>query len=108
MAPWLWECVRRSSFRRCPPYPTPVVADSILLWIVTAGLCQKGLRQSCAAFGDAFHNGRSALSWRAGGRPTLRASRGGDRIVLVTTARPILAEALIAPLGHPIECSAHR
>lgn len=114
---WLWDRVRRSPLRALAamailPLAGPMVAlpatrragASILLWIATAGLCEQGLRQSCASFGETFRAGRAPLAWRAGGMAALcEHLQAGDRVVVVTAAPAILAKALICPLGHPIE-----
>jgi phosphatidylglycerophosphatase C len=76
---------------------------SILLWIATVGLCERGLRESCARFGEAFRVGGGA-SWRTGGLAALNDHlESGDHVVVVTAAPTLLAQALIGPLGHPIE-----
>ncbi len=114
---WLWDRVRRSPLRGLAvlvvaPVAFPMVAlpctrragASILLWIATVGLGEQGLRESCARFGEVFRAGRSALAWRAGGLAVLNAHlNSGDRVVVVTAAPALLAQALIGPLGHPIE-----
>nr|WP_295110072.1 haloacid dehalogenase-like hydrolase [uncultured Caulobacter sp.] len=114
---WLWERVKRSPLRAlavlaAAPVAAPMVimprtrraGASILLWIATAGLNEQKLRESCARFGEAFRAGGSSLSWRTGGMTALQAHlRAGDRVVVVTAAPAILAQALIGPLGHPIE-----
>ncbi len=114
---WLWERVRRSPLRALAllavaPIAVPMVAiprtrragASILLWIATTGLCERGLQTSCEQFGDRFRAGANALSWRSGGLETLnRHLAHGDRVVVVTAAPAVLAKALIGPLGHPIE-----
>lgn len=114
---WLWNRVRRSPLRALMTFAVaPVVAPmvaiprtrragaSALLWIATVGLCEKGLRASLDQFGEAFRRGESALAWRPGGLAALNAHLAhGDRVVVVTAAPALLAQALIAPLGHPIE-----
>ncbi|PIB92001.1 haloacid dehalogenase-like hydrolase [Caulobacter sp. FWC2] len=114
---WLWGRVKRSPLRALAvlavaPFAAPLVmiprtrrlGASILLWIATAGLSERALRESCARFGDTFRAGDSALAWRAGGLAALEAHlKAGDRVVVVTAAPAILAQALIGPLGHPIE-----
>jgi phosphatidylglycerophosphatase C len=114
---WLWERVRRSPLRALAmlaalPIAAPMVAlprtrragASILLWIATAGLCDRALRDSCARFGETFHAGGGALAWRPGGLATLNAHlNSGDRVIVVTAAPAVLAEALIGPLDRPIE-----
>jgi phosphatidylglycerophosphatase C len=114
---WLWYRVRRSPLRALAaitvlPLAGAMVAlprtrragASILLWIATFGLCEKALRQSCARFGATFRAGGSALSWRVGGMAALQEHlKAGERVVVVTAAPAILAQALIGPLGHPIE-----
>lgn len=114
---WLWDRIRRSPLRALAmlavaPLAGPMVAlprtrragASVLLWIATVGLCDRALRDSCARFGAAFRSGRSALAWRAGGLAALNAHLAhGDRVVVVTAAPALLAQALIGPLGHPIE-----
>lgn len=114
---WLWDRVRRSPLRALltlavAPVAAPMVAlprtrragASILLWIATFGLCEKGLRNSLDKFGQAFRAGDSALAWRAGGLAVLNEHLAhGDRVVVVTAAPALLAQALIAPLGRPIE-----
>lgn len=114
---WLWGRVKHSPLRALAllavaPIAAPMVivprtrraGASILLWIATAGLCERALRDSCARFGEAFRTGQSALAWRAGGLATLRGHlEAGDRVVVVTAAPALLAQALIGPLGHPIE-----
>lgn len=114
---WMWERIRRSPLRALAllavaPVAAPLTAlprtrrlgASILLWIATAGLCEKGLRESCERFGTRFRAGDTALAWRAGGLTTLNTHlNGGDRVVVVTAAPALLAKALIGPLGHPIE-----
>jgi len=113
---WLWERVRRSPVRALAilavaPIAAPLViaprtrrlGASILLWIATAGLTERALSASCQRFADAFHAGESALAWRAAGMAALRAHLdAGDRVIVVTAAPALLAEALIRPLGHPI------
>ncbi|ENZ83654.1 MULTISPECIES: haloacid dehalogenase-like hydrolase [Caulobacter] len=114
---WLWERVRRSPLRAllalaAAPIAGPMVAiprtrragASVLLWIATFGLREKDLRSSLNRFGEAFRAGESKLTWRAGGLATLNEHlTRGDRVVVVTAAPALLAEALIGPLGHPIE-----
>jgi phosphatidylglycerophosphatase C len=114
---WLWDRVRRSPLRGLAvlvvaPIAFPMVAlprtrragASILLWIATVGLCERGLRESCARFGEAFRVGGGALSWRTGGLAALNDHlESGDHVVVVTAAPTLLAQALIGPLGHPIE-----
>lgn len=114
---WLWGRVRRSPLRALAvlavaPFAAPMVmiprtrqlGASILLWIATAGLGERALRDSCAGFGEAFRAGGSALAWRPGGLAALKAHLdAGDRVVVVTAAPAILAQALIGPLGQPIE-----
>lgn len=114
---WLWSRVRRSPLRALAalavfPLAGPMVAlprtrragASILLWIATAGLGERALRESCASFGRAFRDGRTALAWRPGGMAALSEHlMAGDRVVVVTAAPALLAQALIEPLGHPIE-----
>lgn len=114
---WLWDRVKRSPLRAIAalviaPLAVPMLAlprtrragASILLWIATAGLCERGLQASCAQFGERFQKGDSALAWRAGGMATLvEHLRAGDRVVVVTAAPALLAQSLIGPLGHPIE-----
>lgn len=114
---WLWDRVKRSPLRAlavlaAAPIAGPMVAlprtrrlgASMLLWIATVGLSERGLMASCQAFGDSFRAGGNALSWRKGGMTVLddHLTRG-DRVVVVTAAPVILAQALIGPLGHPIE-----
>jgi phosphatidylglycerophosphatase C len=114
---WLWDRVRRSPLRGLAvlivaPLALPMVAlprtrhagASILLWIATVGLCEQGLSESCVRFGEAFRAGGGALSWRTGGLATLNDHlESGDHVVVVTAAPTLLAQALIGPLGHPIE-----
>lgn len=114
---WLWDRVRRSPLRALAvlivaPVAGPMVAiprtrragASILFWIATAGLCERGLRESCARFGERFRMKRRSLAWRAGGMAALDEHlQAGDRVVVVTAAPAVLAQALIGPLGHPIE-----
>lgn len=114
---WLWDRMKRSPLRALAmlavaPIAVPMVAiprtrragASVLLWIATVGLCEKGLRESCARFGDAFRSGQNRLAWRAGGMAALNEHLArGEPVVVVTAAPALLAQALIAPLGHPIE-----
>lgn len=114
---WLWNRVRRSPLRALmalavAPIAAPMVAiprtrragASVLLWIATFGLSEKGLRASLNQFGETFRRGDGALSWRAGGLTALNEHLAhGDRVVIVTAAPALLAQALIAPLGRPIE-----
>ncbi|UAL08514.1 haloacid dehalogenase-like hydrolase [Caulobacter segnis] len=114
---WLWDRVRRSPLRALAtlailPLAGPMVAlprtrragASILLWIATAGLSERALRESCARFGAAFHAGGGALAWRPEGLATLNAHlTRGDRVIVVTAAPAMLAQALIGPLNRPIE-----
>lgn len=114
---WLWGRVKRSPLRALAvlavaPIAAPMViiprtrrlGASILLWIATVGLGERGLRESCARFADAFTRGQGALAWRPGGLATLKGHLdAGDRVVVVTAAPAILAQALIGPLGHPIQ-----
>jgi len=114
---WLWDRVRRSPLRGLAvlvvaPVAFPMVAlpcarragASILLWIATVGLCERRLRESCIQFSEAFRAGRGALAWRAGGLAALNEHlESGDRVVVVTAAPDLLAQALIGPLGHPID-----
>ena len=114
---WLWERVRRSPLRvvlllALAPIATPMVAiprtrrvgASILLWIATVGLCEKRLRASLDQFGEAFRRGDGALAWRPRALATLEEHLAhGDRVVVVTAAPARLAQALIGPLGYPIE-----
>ncbi len=114
---WLWGRVKRSPLRALAvlavaPIAAPLViiprtrrlGASILLWIATAGLGERALRESCARFGETFRTGQGPLAWRPGGLATLQGHiDAGDRVVVVTAAPALLAQALIGPLGHPIE-----
>lgn len=114
---WLWERLRRSPLRALltlavAPLAAPLVAiprtrragASILLWIATFGLCEKGLSASLDQFGDAFRRGDSPLAWRVGGLTALNDHLArGDRVVVVTAAPTLLAKALVRSLGHPID-----
>lgn len=114
---WLWDRVKRSPLRAlavlaAAPIAGPMVAlprtrrlgASILLWIATVGLSERGLLASCQAFGQAFRADANSLSWRKGGLAVLDEHLArGDRVVVVTAAPAVLAKALIGPLGHPIE-----
>jgi len=76
---------------------------SILLWIATVGLDERGLHESCAAFAVRFGTGALPLRWRRQGVETLDGHfAGGDEVVVVTAAPTVLARALIAPLDRPI------
>jgi len=113
---WLWERFRRSPPRLAlallaAPLAVPMVAAprtrragaSILLWIATVGLCPTGLRAACADFAERFHARALPLQWRALGLAALDDHlAAGDRVVIVTAAPAILAEALVAALHRPI------
>lgn len=117
---WLWRRVHRSPARLAAalvvtPLALPMVilpftrrlGASIFLWIATVGLCETRLKESFRAFADEIRAGceagGSALDWRCGGLETLDAHlRGGDRVVIVTAAPVLLAQALIEPLGRPV------
>jgi phosphatidylglycerophosphatase C len=77
---WLWRRVRRSPLRwlatmLVAPIAIPMVAAprtrragaSILLWIATAGLNERQLRESCADFAAQFQTGALPLHWREPG-----------------------------------------
>jgi phosphatidylglycerophosphatase C len=114
---WLWDRVRHSPLRALAilvvaPIAGPMVilprtrraGASILLWIATVGLSERGLWESYARFGERFRDGASALTWRSGGMATLDEHlQAGDRVVVVTAAPTLLAQALIGSLGRPIE-----
>jgi phosphatidylglycerophosphatase C len=77
---------------------------SILLWIATAGLSERALRESCERFAGRFRAGANTLAWRPSGLAALNEHLdSGDRVVVVTAAPAILALALIGSLGRPIE-----
>jgi phosphatidylglycerophosphatase C len=113
---WLWRRVRRSPLRwlatmLVAPVAIPMViaprtrraGASILLWIATAGLSERELRESCADFAARFRAGTLPLRWREPGVETLDTHlAGGDEVVIVTAAPTVLAEALVTPLGRPI------
>ncbi len=113
---WLWRRVRRSPLRwlaamLVAPVAIPMVAAprtrragaSILLWIATAGLSERQLRDSCAEFATQFQAGVLPLRWREPGVETLDTHlAGGDEVVIVTAAPTLLAQALVTPLGRPI------
>ena len=113
---WLWERVRRSVPRLVAtvviaPVAIPMViaprsrraGASILLWIATAGLSERELRDSCADFAARFRAGDLPLRWREQGVETLDTHlAGGDEVVIVTAAPTVLAQALVTPLGRPI------
>lgn len=115
-AQWLWSRVRRSIPRLLAtvlaiPIAIPMViaprtrraGASILLWIATAGLDERGLQGSCAAFAARFGAGALPLRWRRQGVETLEGHLAcGDEVVVVTAAPTVLAQALITPLGQPI------
>jgi phosphatidylglycerophosphatase C len=114
---WLWERVRRSPLRAfatlaIAPIAGPMVAlprtrragASILLWIATVGLSERAIRESCERFAEQFRAGANALAWRPGGLMALKEHLdNGDRVIVVTAAPAVLAQALVGPLGHPIE-----
>jgi phosphatidylglycerophosphatase C len=76
---------------------------SILLWIATAGLSERKLRESCADFAGRFQAKALPLHWRGPGVETLDAHLAkGDEVVVVTAAPTVLAQALITPLDRPI------
>jgi phosphatidylglycerophosphatase C len=113
---WLWSRVRRSVPRLLAtlivaPVAIPMViaprtrraGASILLWIATVGLDERGLHESCTAFAAGFQAGALPLRWRRQGVETLDGHfAGGDEVVVVTAAPTVLAQALIAPLDRPI------
>ena len=113
---WLWGRVRRSIPRflttlLVAPVAIPMViapctrraGASILLWIATAGLCERKLRESCADFAGQFQAKALPLRWRGPGMATLDEHLAhGDEVVVVTAAPTVLAQALITPLGQPI------
>jgi phosphatidylglycerophosphatase C len=113
---WLWRRVRRSPLRwlatmLVAPIAIPMViaprtrraGASILLWIATAGLSERELRESCADFAAQFQADALPLRWREPGVETLDTHlAGGDEVVIVTAAPTVLAEALVTPLGRPI------
>src|SRR6186713_364918 len=113
---WLWSRVRRSPARLLAtlvvaPVAIPMViaprtrraGASILLWIATAGLSERELRQSCADFAARFHAKALPLRWRGPGMETLDQHLAhGDEVIVVTAAPTVLAQALIAPLDRPI------
>jgi phosphatidylglycerophosphatase C len=113
---WLWERVRRSFARTAAalllaPIAVPMVliprtrraGASILLWVATVGLSEPALRASCADFAARFQAGALPLRWRDLGLAALDAHlAAGDRVVIVTAAPAVLAQALVAPLGKPI------
>jgi phosphatidylglycerophosphatase C len=112
---WLWGRVRRSVPRLLAtllvaPIAIPMViaprtrraGASILLWIATAGLSERKLRESCADFAARFQAKSLPLRWRDPGMATLdehlarRRGGGGHR-------RPDRAgPGLITPLNRPI------
>jgi phosphatidylglycerophosphatase C len=113
---WLWGRVRRSLPRAIvtllvAPVAVPMVliprtrraGASILLWIATVGLSEPALRASCADFAERFRTGALPLRWRNLGLAALDAHlAAGDRVVIVTAAPAMLAQALVAPLDRPI------
>jgi len=113
---WLWGRVRRSVPRLLAtllvaPVAIPMVVAprtrragaSILLWIATAGLNERELRDSCADFADRFRDKALPLRWRGPGMATLDEHLAhGDEVVVVTAAPTVLAQALIDPLDRPI------
>lgn len=113
---WLWGRVRRSVSRllatlMVAPVAIPMVVAprtrragaSILLWIATAGLCERKLRESCAEFAEHFQAKAVPLRWRGPGMATLDQHLAqGDEVVVVTAAPTVLAQALIGPLDKPI------
>lgn len=113
---WLWRRVRRSPLRwlaamLVAPIAVPMViaprtrraGASILLWIATAGLNERQLRESCTDFAAQFQAGALPLRWRASGMDILDTHlAGGDEVVIVTAAPTVLAQALVTPLGRPI------
>ncbi len=115
-AVWLWGRVRRSVPRMLAtvlvaPVAIPMViaprtrraGASILLWIATAGLGERELRQSCADFAARFQDKSLPLHWRGPGMATLDGHLAhGDEVVVVTAAPTVLAQALISPLDRPI------
>jgi phosphatidylglycerophosphatase C len=115
-AVWLWSRVRRSPLRWlatmvAAPVAIPMViaprtrraGASILLWIATAGLNERQLRDSCADFAERFQARSLPLRWREPGMDTLDEHLAhGDEVVVVTAAPTVLAWALITPLERPI------
>ena len=113
---WLWRRFRRSPLRLAAallvaPVAVPMVliartrrvGASILLWIATAGLGERALRASCLDFAERFQSGALPLHWRALGLAALDAHLDqGGRVVIVTAAPAMLAQALVAPLDRPI------
>jgi phosphatidylglycerophosphatase C len=113
---WLWERVRRSWTRAAAalvvaPVAVPMVlvprtrraGASILLWIATAGLDEAALAAACAAFAQRFQAGAVPLRWRDLGLAALDAHlQAGDRVVIVTAAPTLLAQALVTLLDRPI------
>ena len=113
---WLWDRVRRSVPRLLAtllvaPVAVPMViaprtrraGASILLWIATAGLSERELRESCVDFAVRFRAGTLPLRWREQGVETLDTHlASGDEVVIVTAAPTVLAQALVTPLGRPI------
>jgi phosphatidylglycerophosphatase C len=113
---WLWDRVRRSVPRLLAtalvaPVAIPMViapptrraGASILLWIATAGLNERQLRESCVTFADRLQTRSLPLNWRVPGIETLDTHLArGDEVVIVTAAPTVLAQALVTPLGRPI------
>ncbi|WP_165186881.1 haloacid dehalogenase-like hydrolase [Caulobacter soli] len=113
---WLWRRVHRSPLRwlatmLVAPIAIPMViaprtrraGASILLWIATAGLDERALRQSCVDFAARFQAEDLPLHWRGPGMQTLDQHLAhGDEVVVVTAAPTVLAQALITPLDRPI------
>ena len=113
---WLWRRFRRSPLRLAAallvaPIAVPMVlipltrrcGASVLLWIATAGLSEPALRASCADFAEQLRDGVLPLHWRAQGLTALDAHLAqGGRVVIVTAAPTLLAQALVTPLDRPI------
>jgi phosphatidylglycerophosphatase C len=113
---WLWDRFQGSVLRLAvallvAPVAVPMVlipgsrrlGASILLWIATFGLDAKALDRSFADFAARFHARTLPLEWRGQGLAALDAHlAGGARVVIVTAAPALLAQALVTPLRKPI------
>lgn len=77
---------------------------SILIWLATLGMSDAEMRASFADFAGRVRKGRSRLRWRPRALAALDAHLArGDRVVVVTAAPRLLAQALIDELQRPVD-----
>jgi phosphatidylglycerophosphatase C len=113
---WMWRRFKSSALRvtaalLVAPFAVPMVlapctrraGASMLLWIATVGLNERALRQSFVDFAADLAQGNLPLAWRGPGLTALDSHLDvGDRVVIVTAAPALLAQALVDPLRKPI------